>query len=231
MSDLQRLAAAHLWSVHHWGLTAKKVDGPEHLAVGAHRGHPRPDRPSASWPSPRVGAMTALGENPLGHEVSQLGVVTPPTPARQWCPNNGPRPGWLPPDKFHCAQDHYLQATYGINCDAYWHLSEHQGGRCAVCGQPPGTRRLVVDHDHDTGRIDGLCHFGCNRRLHSQVRRYLNAPPGRMLGLRVAPAQFRKLKAKDQAKRTRPRPAPTQSSTNGFHERTQTALEATRQGG
>lgn len=32
MSDLQRLAAAHLWSVHHWGLTAKKVDGPEHLA-------------------------------------------------------------------------------------------------------------------------------------------------------------------------------------------------------
>ena len=142
------------------------------------------------------------GEYPLGHVVSQEGVVHSSTPARRHCPNTD-RPDWLPPCNFHCAQDHYLQSTYGITCDDWWELFERQGGRCAICGQPGKGRRLVVDHDHDTGSIDGLCHFGCNRRLQARWRRYLADPPGRQLGLRVAPAKLRAIQADDRAKRAR----------------------------
>jgi hypothetical protein len=149
--------------------------------------------------------MTAPGEHPLGHVVSQLGVVHPPTPARRHCPNNGPRPDWLPPREFHCGQDHYLQDAYGITCDDWWELFERQGGRCAICGQPEKGRRLVVDHDHRTGSIDGLAHFGCNRRLHDRLRRYLADPPGRAMGLQVAPAKLRAIQADDAAKRKRER--------------------------
>jgi len=149
--------------------------------------------------------MTAhpLGENPVGHVVSHLGVVHPPTPpARVHCPNTD-QPAWLPPCKFHCGQDHYLQDTYSITCDDWWELFERQGGRCAICGQPGTGRRLVVDHDHRTGSIDGLAHFGCNRRLHDRLRRYLADPPGRRLGLVVAPAKLRAIQEDDRAKRRR----------------------------
>ena len=157
--------------------------------------------------------MTALGENPVNPVGVQLGVVTPPTPARDWCPNDGPRPRWLPPDKFHCGQDHYLQGAYGITCEDYWELFVEQLGRCAICGQPPGSRRLVVDHDHDTGTIDGLCHFGCNRRLHTRWRRYLADPPGRVLGLKVAPAKLKAIQQADKEKRKRDQERRTKSRT------------------
>jgi Recombination endonuclease VII len=161
--------------------------------------------------------MTAVRENPLGHVVSQLGVITPQTPARRHCPNSGPRPSWLPPREFHCAQDHYLQGTYGITCDDYWGLYERQDGRCAICRLPPKGRRLVVDHDHDTGRIDGLCHFGCNRRLTTDLRRYLSDPPAGLLCLAVSPAKLRALKAKDAAKRRRDREQRTKPPPTDHH--------------
>lgn len=151
--------------------------------------------------------MTALGETPLAHVVGQLGDLVTPTPARRYCPNAGkPRPRWLPPRQFCCPQDHYLQGTYGITCDDYWALFERQNRRCAICRMPPKPgKRLVVDHDHRTGTIDGLCHFGCNRRLHDRLRRYLTDPPGRALGLQVAPAKLRAIQAADAAKRQRDR--------------------------
>lgn len=144
-----------------------------------------------------------LGEPTLGHVVSQLVGLTPLTPHRTHCPHRDrPKPTWLPPRQFCCPQDHYLQATYGISCDDYWRLFADQGGRCAICRRPPKPgRRLVVDHDHDTGTIDGLCHFGCNRRLPTNLRRYLTNPPGRAAGLQVAPAKLKAIQAKDRAKR------------------------------
>jgi Recombination endonuclease VII len=145
-----------------------------------------------------------FGEPTSGHVVSRLVVLTTPTPpARDHCPNDGPRPRWLPPDRFHCAQDHYLQATYGITCDDYWSLFAEQDGRCAICRMPPKGRRLVVDHDHRTGSVDGLCHFACNRWLPDRVRRYLADPPGRRLGVQVTPAKLREIQAADRAKRKR----------------------------
>jgi recombination endonuclease VII len=40
-----------------------------------------------------------------------------------------------------------------------------QGGVCAICGNPPKTRRLHIDHDHRTGKIRGLLCFTCNRYI------------------------------------------------------------------
>lgn len=40
-----------------------------------------------------------------------------------------------------------------------------QGGGCAICGQPPGARRLHVDHDHLTGTARGLCCWACNATI------------------------------------------------------------------
>jgi hypothetical protein len=151
--------------------------------------------------------VTAFGEptqTPVGR---QLVVLTTPTPHRIHCPNRDqPKPRWLPPRQFCCPQDHYLQGKYGITCDDYWGLFADQDGRCGVCRRPPRSgQRLVVDHDHDTGSIDGLCHFGCNRRIDPNQRRYLADPPGRAAGLKVAPAKLAVIQAKDRAKRERER--------------------------
>lgn len=179
--------------------------------------------------------MTALRENPLSHVVAQHGVVTPLTPARRWCPNNGPRPDWLPPREFHCGQDHYLQGKYDITCDDWWEMYERQGGRCGVCKRLPRTgRRMVVDHDHDTGEIEGLAEFGCNRPISANLRRYVKNPPAKGMGLKVSPAKLRAIQADDAAKRKRERQhrtASTPAPTGDFHTRTQAALAATKQGG
>ena len=57
--------------------------------------------------------------------------------------------------------------NYGIDYNAYAYLFNTQGGRCAICSQPPsGTGRqsgsLHVDHDHVTGKIRALLCNHCN---------------------------------------------------------------------
>ena len=44
-------------------------------------------------------------------------------------------------------------------------LLAEQGGVCAICGNPPKTRGLSIDHDHKTGAVRGLLCFRCNRAL------------------------------------------------------------------
>ena len=44
-------------------------------------------------------------------------------------------------------------------------LIERFGNRCAICGNPPKTLSLNVDHDHKTGGVRGLLCIPCNRRL------------------------------------------------------------------
>ena len=53
----------------------------------------------------------------------------------------------------------------GVSDAEYDRLLEAQNGGCAICGNPPKTRRLHVDHNHRTGRIRGLLCFRCNRAL------------------------------------------------------------------
>jgi Recombination endonuclease VII len=99
-----------------------------------------------------------------------------------------------------------LQGKYGITCDQWWEQYHQQGGRCGICWRQfkPG-HRVVLDHDHDTGDIDSLAHFGCNRGLRQQHRRYAKNPPGAALGLKVAPAKLKAIQAADADKRRRER--------------------------
>src|SRR5688572_2844592 len=47
----------------------------------------------------------------------------------------------------------HLKRKYGISQQEYEALLEQQSGVCAICCNPPGRRRLHVDHDHSTGII------------------------------------------------------------------------------
>jgi hypothetical protein len=64
------------------------------------------------------------------------------------------------------AFDLRLQRTYGITADVYWQLYEFQGGTCYICRWAKGkTKRLCVDHDHETGEVRGLLCNRCNRMV------------------------------------------------------------------
>jgi len=159
--------------------------------------------------------------------------ATHPTPARLLCPNTD-RPGWLLSGK-HCTLDHAMRATYGLTCDDYHRLLAHQGGVCAVCGEPPGAWRLVVDHDHDPPyEVRGLAHHRCQRWITVAVVRYLAAPPGRALGVRVPERKARRLEARAVAKRRRiaERTPTDPPAKQDFAQQLRVALEqTTEQGG
>ena len=65
----------------------------------------------------------------------------------------------------------YLKRTYSITLAEYDALLELQKGRCAICGGegflmgPQHKKKLVVDHDHATGKVRGLLCHNCNRAL------------------------------------------------------------------
>lgn len=82
-----------------------------------------------------------------------------------------------------------LQAVYGITLERYEELHRQQDGCCAICMRKPRTRRLAVDHDHETGAIRGLLCTRCNHKvlggadesptLLRRAARYLEAPPAK----------------------------------------------------
>lgn len=53
--------------------------------------------------------------------------------------------------------------------EAREHFVRHYGNRCMICGAPPKTRALQVDHSHATGRDRGILCVRCNRALPSWV--------------------------------------------------------------
>jgi len=57
----------------------------------------------------------------------------------------------------------YLLRKYGITEAQYQKLFVLQGGVCAICGHPPKTRNLAIEHDHKTGRVRCLACHACNR--------------------------------------------------------------------
>jgi len=84
--------------------------------------------------------------------------------ARAWTEKN--------PDKY---LDGHLRRRFGITLEQYNAMLADQGGVCAICGELPTSvrnrrkgkqrtfiARLVVDHDHATGKVRGLLCSSCN---------------------------------------------------------------------
>lgn len=72
--------------------------------------------------------------------------------------------------EFHRA----IERRYGLTQEAFWKLWDSQGGRCALCTtigfdtEAPRNVlefKLVVDHDHKTGKVRGLLCQRCNISL------------------------------------------------------------------
>lgn len=57
----------------------------------------------------------------------------------------------------------WLVWRYGITKDQFEKMKLSQDGRCAICLTP--TKRLYVDHCHNTKRVRGLLCHGCNAGL------------------------------------------------------------------
>lgn len=55
----------------------------------------------------------------------------------------------------------------GVTFATYDSLLKSQGGRCAICGGLNDSRRLAIDHCHNTGKIRGLLCRACNTGLGS----------------------------------------------------------------
>ena len=109
---------------------------------------------------------------------------------------------------------------YALTVEDYWAIYEAQGGVCALCQRARGlSRRLSVDHDHETGLVRGLLCNTCNKFLghlrdspHAFVRGayYLLHPPAfEVIGRRVAPME--------EVKRERIQPGVPVSDDGGVH--------------
>lgn len=61
----------------------------------------------------------------------------------------------------------HIKRNYGITITEYNDMFIEQAGRCAICGthQSSLTRRLLVDHCHETGMVRGLLCYNCNTGL------------------------------------------------------------------
>ncbi|WP_073927128.1 endonuclease VII domain-containing protein [Streptomyces sp. CB03911] len=57
----------------------------------------------------------------------------------------------------------HLRAKYGLEPHEYTAMVEEQRGLCLICETPQ--EKLVVDHDHQTGKVRGLLCNSCNAAL------------------------------------------------------------------
>jgi hypothetical protein len=69
-------------------------------------------------------------------------------------------------DTFHYSQ---LKKTYGITHEDYTEMFCEQEGRCKICRrhQEEFTKRLFVDHCHETGVVRGLLCARYGKRQHN----------------------------------------------------------------
>lgn len=61
-------------------------------------------------------------------------------------------------------RDNQLKRQFGISLEEYNKILDNQSGVCHLCGGGPDvkSKKLAVDHDHETGKIRALLCRGCN---------------------------------------------------------------------
>ena len=64
----------------------------------------------------------------------------------------------------HCA-NYQLKIKYGLTREMYDNMYMTQLGLCAICHEPFGIRKPVVDHCHVTNKVRGLVHSLCNSMI------------------------------------------------------------------
>jgi hypothetical protein len=83
------------------------------------------------------------------------------------------------PSHLYCSQEcadfslvsNYLKRNYGLDYTTYLTLLEEQQHKCKICDgegfviKDTHKIKLVVDHDHETGKVRGLLCHNCNRGL------------------------------------------------------------------
>lgn len=57
-------------------------------------------------------------------------------------------------------KNNYLEKQYGMTLAEFNQTLQGQGGGCAICNS--NTKRMHVDHDHETGRVRGILCARCN---------------------------------------------------------------------
>lgn len=55
-----------------------------------------------------------------------------------------------------------LKCRYGITLENFNSLIIKQNSKCAICSK---LKKLLVDHDHETGKVRGLLCYTCNTSL------------------------------------------------------------------
>ena len=73
-------------------------------------------------------------------------------------------------------KNYELKRRFGLSMAQYDEMLKQQSGSCAICGTPPQSIRLSVDHCHKTGKVRGLLCWKCNLSIG-----HFNDDPGLLL--------------------------------------------------
>jgi hypothetical protein len=97
-----------------------------------------------------------------------------PATCRGYCGSHYNKKKWAdghrpPSSNSRSHRNAHLKHRYGITVAEYDAMLAAQGGRCAVCKQPPGKNvrahwggKLCVDHCHETNKVRALLCNDCN---------------------------------------------------------------------
>lgn len=67
------------------------------------------------------------------------------------------------------AREYRMKAKYNITPEQFMEMYDRQGGMCPICGKKLNLNitkahrlRVVIDHNHESGKVRGLLHSVCN---------------------------------------------------------------------